>query len=450
MADNARGIHVSPGIYSREMELNYAVRSLGITTLGVAGETLKGPAFQPIDIANWREFQDVFGGTSTEKFKGSQYPKYELPYIAKSYLSESEQLKVVRVLGLSGYNAGPAWIITASNNGLPGESASCICEASKYDTLRYMVGELSAKTSSGCARTGFNSSALTISAYTLISDKAGECNKYTYETSSDNFSISQLNHGRFNIIGTTTPGNEAASGNKKNFEYSVSLNPQDKDYILKVLGTNNDDGDAPIFVEALYDVGLEQGIANGELTTIDSGLTYIQPFFAVDCCRLAPVDGILDRPQSSLTRKDVGKRFIADSAATATIKWTPFYKGKAIESSGIPSACTTVAGDIYTVRQYTYKNGKRDYLYTADVIESSSTTIADHILSANTSDVSGSTLVLNKADGLYWRFNSSGSDIVFVDFDMNDYKSAYRYASTPWILRYQLRTLSQMRVYSML
>ena len=455
MADNARGIHVSPGIYSREMELNYAVRSLGITTLGVAGETLKGPAFQPIDIANWREFQDVFGGTSTEKFKGSQYPKYELPYIAKSYLSESEQLKVVRVLGLGGYNAGPAWIVTASKSGekngnkqvvavlrsrgyyrdyLPGESASCICEASKYDTLRYMVGELSAKTSSGCARTGFNSSALTISAYTLISDKAGECNKYTYETSSDNFSISQLNHGRFNIIGTTTPGNEAASGNKKNFEYSVSLNPQDKDYILKVLGTNNDDGDAPIFVEALYDVGLEQGIANGELTTIDSGLTYIQPFFAVDCCRLAPVDGILDRPQSSLTRKDVGKRFIADSAATATIKWTPFYKGKAIESSGIPSACTTVAGDIYTVRQYTYKNGKRDYLYTADVIESSSTTIADHILSANTSDVSGSTLVLNKADGLYWRFNSSGSDIVFVDFDMNDYKSAYRYASTPWIV----------------
>ena len=114
MADNARGIHVSPGIYSREIDINYAIRSLGITTLGVVGETLKGPAFQPMDIANWREYQDVFGGTSTEKFKGSQYPKYELPYIAKSFLSESEQLKVVRVLGLSGYNAGPAWIVTAN------------------------------------------------------------------------------------------------------------------------------------------------------------------------------------------------------------------------------------------------------------------------------------------------------------------------------------------------
>ena len=37
MADNARGIHVSPGIYTREIDINYAVRSLGITTLGVVG-----------------------------------------------------------------------------------------------------------------------------------------------------------------------------------------------------------------------------------------------------------------------------------------------------------------------------------------------------------------------------------------------------------------------------
>ena len=122
MADNARGIHVSPGIYSREISIEYAVRSLGITTLGLVGETQRGPAFQAMDISNWREFTEMFGGTSTEKFKGSQYPKYELPYIAKSYLSESEQLKVVRVLGLSGFNAGPAWLVTASD-GIGGDAS---------------------------------------------------------------------------------------------------------------------------------------------------------------------------------------------------------------------------------------------------------------------------------------------------------------------------------------
>ena len=84
MADNARGTHVSPGVYSREVDITYAVKSLGITTLGVAGETQRGPAFQPMHIEDWRKFTEIFGGTSTEKFKGSQYPKYELPYIAKS------------------------------------------------------------------------------------------------------------------------------------------------------------------------------------------------------------------------------------------------------------------------------------------------------------------------------------------------------------------------------
>ena len=116
MINSVRGKHSSPGIYFKETELTYSAKSLGITTLGLAGETLKGPAFEPITISDWGEFQYYFGGTSTKKFRDSQYPKYELPFIAKSYLTESKQLEVVRVLGLSGYNAGPAWVITASNS----------------------------------------------------------------------------------------------------------------------------------------------------------------------------------------------------------------------------------------------------------------------------------------------------------------------------------------------
>ena len=95
MADNARGIHVSPGIYSKDTDITYAVKSLGITTLGLAGETLRGPAFQTMLVENWRDFQSIFGGTSTEKFRGSQYPKYELPYIAKSYLKESNHHQII-------------------------------------------------------------------------------------------------------------------------------------------------------------------------------------------------------------------------------------------------------------------------------------------------------------------------------------------------------------------
>ena len=98
-----------PSIKQNEKEIPFLNTSTSVSYTHL----LRGPAFQALDIANWRDYVETFGGTSTEKFKGSQYPKYEAPYIAKSYLSESENLKFVRVLGLSGYNAGPAWLITA-------------------------------------------------------------------------------------------------------------------------------------------------------------------------------------------------------------------------------------------------------------------------------------------------------------------------------------------------
>ena len=111
---STRRVHTAPGTYYKEIEVPYSVKSNGLTILGLAGETVKGPAFQPIRIESWAEFQAYFGGTSTEKFRGSQYPKYELPYIAQEYLKQSKKLEVVRTLGLSGVNAGPAWVITAT------------------------------------------------------------------------------------------------------------------------------------------------------------------------------------------------------------------------------------------------------------------------------------------------------------------------------------------------
>ena len=115
MATNSK-IFVSPGVYTSEVDLSFVAQSVGVTTLGIAGETLKGPAFEPIFIRNYEEFQSYFGGTSPEKFVNTQIPKYEAAYIAKSYLQQSNQLFVTRILGLSGYDAGPSWSITTSAN----------------------------------------------------------------------------------------------------------------------------------------------------------------------------------------------------------------------------------------------------------------------------------------------------------------------------------------------
>ena len=492
MADNARGIHVSAGIYSREIDLTYAAKSLGITTLGVVGETTKGPAFQAMDISNWREFQDVFGGTSTEKYKGSLYPKYELPYIAKSYLSESQQLKVVRVLGLSGYNAGPAWIITASDGGdkkqavavirsrgsykayVTGSTDSCICDSTKYDTLTYMVGEVAAESSEGCFNKQYNLGALKIEKYTSLNGSGDACNGYTMGNDETDFSVSQTNKGRFKLCGWT--GKHAKDStidetDQSYFEYAVSLNPYDKEYILNVLGTKAYDGDAPIYVESLYDVALEQGIVDGDIVQIDGKLQKYQVYYTADYCHHDPVSGLMTIPQSSLTRRYVGSRYLADkNSVDEAIKVTPYdYKlgrpltVKEANASGetvvneAPSdvadkeawSATTVAetvaivGQIYTVRQYTDQNGRRSYLYAYYTTESlngidhqDKVNLYGNLFgsSNNRNKDKNSTLVYNSRDGLYYRMNASNTDVVYVQLDMNDYKSPYRYASTPWIV----------------
>jgi len=109
-------VFVSPGVYTSEVDLSFVASSVGVTTLGIVGETLKGPAFEPIFVKNFDEFTTIFGGTSPEKFVNTQIPKYEAAYIAKSYLQQSNQLFVSRILGLSGYDAGPSWSIKTIAN----------------------------------------------------------------------------------------------------------------------------------------------------------------------------------------------------------------------------------------------------------------------------------------------------------------------------------------------
>jgi hypothetical protein len=110
MARNS--VFVSPGVYTSENDLSFVTRQVGVTTLGLVGETNKGPAFQPIFVSNYDEFKNFFGGLNASKVKDTGAPAYELPYIAKSYLSQSNQLFVTRILGFSGYDAGLSWAIT--------------------------------------------------------------------------------------------------------------------------------------------------------------------------------------------------------------------------------------------------------------------------------------------------------------------------------------------------
>jgi hypothetical protein len=78
MAYNAaRGTHVSPGIYTKILDLETPSPSTNSSTsLGLVGETLQGQAFVPTLIPDWTTFTKTFGGTDPSLFKGSKYPKY--------------------------------------------------------------------------------------------------------------------------------------------------------------------------------------------------------------------------------------------------------------------------------------------------------------------------------------------------------------------------------------
>ena len=155
---NSNRVFVSPGVYTSEKDLTFVAQSVGVTTLGLVGETLKGPAFEPILIGDFDEFKTYFGGTSPEKYgDGSNNPKYELPYVAKSYLQESNQLFVTRVLGLTGYKAGKTFAIktlggisptgTTWDSSYSTSGSTTMSATTATITGSTIYGELSGKTS---------------------------------------------------------------------------------------------------------------------------------------------------------------------------------------------------------------------------------------------------------------------------------------------------------------
>ena len=93
-------VFVSPGVYTSERDLTFVAQSVGVTTLGIVGETQR-LAFEPIFISNFDEFMH-FGGLIQTNLLIHKF--LNMSTYTKSYLSQSNQLFVTRVLGLSGYD----------------------------------------------------------------------------------------------------------------------------------------------------------------------------------------------------------------------------------------------------------------------------------------------------------------------------------------------------------
>ena len=279
MISDARGGHVSPGVYTEVRDVTYSTKSLGITTLGVAGETLKGPAFQPISIASWTDFVDYFGGTSPIKFKGTNYPKYELPYVAKAYLEESKQLEVVRVLGLSGYWAGKAWIVKAG-----GEMPAVILRSKKTYSGATSANGICVESSEAPKDivTNISLDGYSAKVYGAVCEISGadETIEAKAVSTYDSAGSIDVDLGKFSLSITYYDFSDSANtAHTSTVVYNVSMDPSDPDYIYKMFPEDPLMGSAPVYIEAVYDMALYKRLYDAAYeksitaTTSGTGLT---------------------------------------------------------------------------------------------------------------------------------------------------------------------------------
>lgn len=447
-----RGTHSSPGIYTKFTDLQVAADTIGITTLGLVGETLKGPAFQPIMVSSYTEYQTYFGGTSAEKYQGSQYPRYELPYIAKSYLSVSDQLYVCRVLGLSGYNAGPAWVIKAVDT--EGIDHVVAVLRSRGDYKEYANIGTTCEPINVYDKIVFDCVDVKLSSYvnsSMILNKCeGVIETSSSETGSYTFPVSALNLGQFTIIA------ELRDGTK--LRYPVSLNNGAKDYIYNVLGGNPLDGDAPLFVEELYDYHLQDLISEGKIVGINKEVTAFVEREIQTICN--PVDDFVET-RSNL-KSLIGKKFLCkenkQNVQTGTTDYANIQKDGFIYLNDSYEEQIMELGGVYEVKEYTDpKTGKKLVNYFKYMVTETDTNgkaildqqgklqykhakLSPSEVVAKTVDESGNTAdnplyackVLSH-DMLYVRYMGETNLSMIVD-TLSDYHETYRCASTPWII----------------
>jgi len=317
----AEFVFTSPGLKFRERDLTFVTRNVGITTAGLVGETLKGPAFEPVFVQDKTQFSQRFGAQSTRRFSNGNL-QYQLPYVANAYLEESNQLWVTRVLGLSGYDAGTAWALTLSAGVDPattGASTVVVTTGVTFTGGTYLGVALGYVGQTGSTFTGFTkygatsfsgfSHTFVVTSYTgsTLSGEVTDTRTLVTGTSysayenmvlavirSRGFVVDNVNAAPTTVFdanallmsgNTTIIGNGdlfgqfilKASSGATNELYTATLNPNASSFLPSVIGLEPKDKDTMIWVEAVYPDLIKwldaTGIGYGINTTILSGTT---------------------------------------------------------------------------------------------------------------------------------------------------------------------------------
>jgi len=215
-------VFVSPGVYTREQDFSVFASQIGITRLGLVGETTKGPAFEPIKISSTDEYLARFGTTDT---------RIQLPYVANSFLKQSQELTITRVLGNEGFTNSAAWIIQASGGTFSGSPLCVIRSKSANEGVSFLATAESA---------------------VKIANITGILLPFTLSATTGPLTAQTLS------------------------AITVSLDETRDDYIVKVLGKNPKKftNDLGLYVETIYPHFTREAAQRGNILTINTAITY--------------------------------------------------------------------------------------------------------------------------------------------------------------------------------
>jgi len=291
-------VFTSPGVKFKERDLTYVTRNVGVTTLGLVGETLKGPAFEPVYIQDKTQFSNRFGGQSIKRFSDGSL-QYQLPYVANAYLAQTNQLWVTRILGLSGYDAGTAWAltldagidldtaelaatagtvsvaytdnqylgITIASNGVTGQTSTGYTKQTDGTFLQYVhtftattynlgAGNVNdvVTTWTGTSYSEYENMVLAVIRSRGLSTIAvNEAQSTAFDTSNLDISNNLSLVGSGDLFGKFT----ITASNPSDVEdipetYTVSLDPNDASFLPNVIGSTSKDKKAKIWVQSIY------------------------------------------------------------------------------------------------------------------------------------------------------------------------------------------------------
>ena len=241
----------SPGFFESEIDLSGPTPGTIGTPAGLIGTSPMGPAFVPTTVTSLSEFVNIFGDAGNDR--SSAY------YAAQEYFKSGNALTFVRVLGAGG-NSNAGDILNTQNRGTTAGagfvisgSASATNDKRGKGTVQFIAAKHTIQT--GDIEAAFplltkNSSFLTSDAnlirgtLLLASGTRMQILDYSQNYSPAN-AIDDLASpsatGYFKlVISSSSPGFGTADGQTGLKIYTASLDPDDSNYISKILNTSQE------------------------------------------------------------------------------------------------------------------------------------------------------------------------------------------------------------------